>query len=1037
VELTLQAMKTLSELMDKALDLDATSRTQWLAELATGPHASLQPLLADMLAQQANMETAFLVKPISLTTLADPAASGSETATPALVAGTRIGPYVLEREIGVGGMGAVWLAARDDGALKRRVALKLPMLHRTQSLAERFSRERDILASLTHPNVARLYDAGVTASGQPYLALEYVEGKPITVHCDAIGLLVEERLRRFLQVAAAVQYAHANLVIHRDLKPSNILVSEDGQVHLLDFGIAKLLDDPKGQAAETELTMLAGRALTLDYASPEQVSGQAISTASDVYSMGVVLYQLLTGERPYQLKRGSRAELEEAILSIEPQLVSDAVRRGDESLAIKRGVGRGKLAKTLAGDLDTIVAKAMKKAPQERYATVAAFAEDIQRHLDGLPVEAQPDSWRYRAGKFVARHRGGVAAGLAVVAALASGLAIAVWQASVATGEAARADREADLARGEKSRADSEAASARQQSTRADKEAGAALVAAKHAQDQAERADQSSAQAKVAAAQARAAAVLAEQQAAAAQRETQRATAVQGFLTDLFNTNSNDQRNAIQVRTLNAKQLLDRGAGRLEAASSGDLVVDAMLLNLFGNLYENLGDYQTSKRFHEKSINVAEKTHGKQSREYANAILDLAWVESYEVAGKRLDLIEEAEAILRKAAPDGPQLGRALTIKARNIDRAQPAKKLAAAREAVQVLSKHKKETKLWAAAETALALAERESGNYEEGLKALQRSVNLFTQLSGADSLEAGQALGGAGMTQRQLLRSKDAERSLAQAVEILRPYHRDPIDATTFGRGWHLVRAGMGEAESAQRAMEAAYKKLVDADGKTHPLKAGVSSTLSTIAQLRGDTRTSLELAQRALQERGTRSPNLVAADSLTIANNAIGAREVKIAEDALQVAQKIQDEKGLPLLTQRTLERVKASLAALKGNAGVAVMPDDSAASAPEEEGGTPFSRLQASLARAKLSARKGDWNEVKASCSPWLINTGQYELPNYLRGELLMLAAEAEHRTSGGGARAMLDEATLIFSKHDVPHSKRLARLQTLSDMFAAK
>lgn len=1035
MELTLQAMKTLSELMDQALDLDADTRSRWVSDLSTGPHAALQPFLADMLARQADMETAFMVKPITLPD--DPApARETGTLTSTLTPGARIGPYLLQREVGHGGMGAVWLATRADGAMTRQVALKLPTVHLTAALAERFDRERDILAQLTHPNIARLYDAGVSETGRPYLALEYVEGKPITEHCDAINLPISGRLQRFLQVASAVQYAHANLVIHRDLKPSNILVSGDGQVHLLDFGIAKLLDDPKAQANETELTMLAGRALTLDYASPEQVSGQAISTASDVYSMGVVLYQLLTGQKPYQLKRGSRAELEEAILNSEPERMSDTVGRLDASEFAARGLSQSRLARSLRGDLDTIVNKAMKKDPQQRYTTVAAFAEDIQRHLDGLPVEAQPDSLRYRASKFVRRNRVGVAAGVAAMAALTSGLAVAMWQASVATAEAGRADREAEVARLAKSRADVEALTARFQSTRADQEASAARDAARQAEEQAARADRASALAKEAAAQARSAAAVAEQQTTSAKREAARATAVQSFLTDLFNTNSNDQRNAIQVRTLNAKQLLDRGAAKVESQGSGDPVLDVTLFNLIGNLYENLTDYAASKRLHERSVKAAEVTYGRQSKEYANAILDLAWVESHDLTGKRLDLIEEAEATLRKVAADSPSLARALTIKARNIDRAQPARKLVASREAVKILALHPAELKLRAAAETALALAERENGNYEAGLAALQRSVDLFSQLSGADSLEAGQALGGVGSTQRQLLRTTDSERSLARAVEILRPFHRDPIEATTFGRTLYVVRAGE-DAAGAQLALETAYEKLQDSGGKVHPLKAGVSTALATIAQLRGDSRTSLQLAQRALAERDQRSPNLVAADSLAIANNAIGLRELTIAESALNVAQKIHDEKGLPVLTLRTLERVRASLAAAKGSPESLVFDAEVIPEPTTEEGSTPFSRLQRSISRAKLSANKGNWADVKAACDPWLAPGIPYEVPRYLRGELLMLAAEADHRLNGNRAQTLLAEARDIFERNDVPHSKRFLRLQALAQMVAAR
>jgi tetratricopeptide (TPR) repeat protein len=457
---------------------------------------------------------------------------------------------------------------------------------------------------------------------------------------------------------------------------------------------------------------------------------------------------------------------------------------------------------------------------------------------------------------------------------------------------------------------------------------------------------------------------------------------------------------------------------------------------LIGNLYENLTDYAASKRLHERGVKAAEATYGRQSKEYANAILDLAWVESHDLLGKRLDLIEESEATLRKIAPESPSLARALTIKARNIDRAQPARKLAASREAAKILERHPSELKLRAAAETALALAERESGNYEAGLAALQRSVALFSQLSGADSLEAGQALGGVGSTQRQLLRTTDSERSLARAVEILRPYHRDPIEATTFGRTLYVVRAG-NDAAGAQLALETAYLKLRDTGGKIHPLKSGVSTALATIAQLRGDHRASLELSQRALAESDQRSPNLVAADSLAIANSALNLRELAIAENALNVAQKIHDEKGLPVLTVRTLERIRGALAAAKGGPAGSTAEPTAAAEPTPAEGSTPFSRLLRNVTRAQLSAKKGDWLEVKALCDPWLSGDSPYELPSYMRGQLLMLAAEADHRLNGTRAQVLLAEAQAIFERNDVPHSPRFARLRALAQTFAVR
>ena len=249
--------------------------------------------------------------------------------------GDTIGSYRLLRELGSGGMGVVWLAERSDGLVKRPVALKLPhQVWQRAGLAERMAREREILATLTHPNIARLYDAGLTAGHRPFLAIEYVEGHPIDTYCRDHRLDAGARVRLFVQVANAVAYAHAKLVVHRDLKPANILVDADGQVRLLDFGIAKLLD--QHQARETALTELSGRPLTLDYASPEQIRGEPLTIGSDVYSLGVVLYELLSGARPYKLKRDSRGALEDAILEADPPLPSAVAEPGSPPLAPRR-----------------------------------------------------------------------------------------------------------------------------------------------------------------------------------------------------------------------------------------------------------------------------------------------------------------------------------------------------------------------------------------------------------------------------------------------------------------------------------------------------------------------------------------------------------------------------------------------------------------------------------------------------------------------------------------------------------------------------
>ena len=303
----------LNELLDEALSLPPPQREGWLRSLPA-EHAPLKETLAKLLEVRAGIETGDFLGTL-------PKLDGASRGTPdgpdigAPQAGDEVGPWRLIRELGEGGMGSVWLAERADGQLKRQVALKLPRLTWARGLAERMARELDILATLEHPHIARLYDAGVDRLGRPWLALEYVQGRPIDAYAKAEGLTVRQRVELLLQVCEAVAYAHSRLVIHRDLKPSNILVTDEGQVRLLDFGIAKLVQDERTE--DLALTERAGRALTLEYASPEQVRGEPIGTASDVYRLGVVAYEVLTGARPYRLRRGSAAELEEAVLVAE------------------------------------------------------------------------------------------------------------------------------------------------------------------------------------------------------------------------------------------------------------------------------------------------------------------------------------------------------------------------------------------------------------------------------------------------------------------------------------------------------------------------------------------------------------------------------------------------------------------------------------------------------------------------------------------------------------------------------------------------
>jgi serine/threonine-protein kinase len=346
--------------------------------------------------------------------------------------GETIGVWRLVRVLGQGGMGEVFLAERADGQFAQTAALKLVRRGREHDplLIRRFLEERRILATLAHPKVARLLDGGVTDAGLPWFAMEYVPGRPLDRYADEHQLDVPARLALMEQVLGAVAYAHQNLLVHRDLKPGNIFVTDDGDVKLLDFGIAKLLGDQT--ASDPEVTLAYGRIMTPEYASPEQVRGERVTAATDIYSLGAVMYQLLTGQRAHRFEKFTAAEIERVVCSTDPEAPSHAVRA-------LRTPERPRPA--LASDLDTIVLKALQKDPARRYASAEAMLEDLRRFRTGRPLLARPDSFRYRAGKFVGRHRVAVAGALIVMLALIAGVASTMWQAREARLEAARADR--------------------------------------------------------------------------------------------------------------------------------------------------------------------------------------------------------------------------------------------------------------------------------------------------------------------------------------------------------------------------------------------------------------------------------------------------------------------------------------------------------------------------------------------------------------------------------------------------------------------
>ena len=444
-----QQWSALSALYEEADALPAHALPAWLARLEAGRHPLL-PQLKRMLDARAQMETDDFLGTL-------PRLSTAEPRTTEYAAGRRIGPYRLVRPLGEGGMAEVWLAERDDGAFKRQVAIKLPYPRPgRETFAARFDRERDILATLRHPHIAGLFDAGVTQDGQAWLALEYVEGQPISSFCDEHRLPLRERMQLFRQVLLAVQHAHANLVIHRDLKPANILVTPQGEVRLLDFGIAKLLEAQGDAIAETELTREAGRSMTPRYASPEQLMGLPLTTACDVYSLGVVFYELMCGERPYELKVESPAQLEHAILEVEPRAMSRRGLVGANAQA--RGVSVKALRRQLAPELDAIALRCLEKKASARYASVDAVLADLDRWLAGEAVLARsPGAW-YRFWKFTTRHQLAVGLSASAVLALAVTAAVAIVLGMQAREESARAGAARDFMLSLFKRADQEKA---------------------------------------------------------------------------------------------------------------------------------------------------------------------------------------------------------------------------------------------------------------------------------------------------------------------------------------------------------------------------------------------------------------------------------------------------------------------------------------------------------------------------------------------------------------------------------------------------
>jgi serine/threonine-protein kinase len=673
-----------------------------------------------------------------------PSAPAVERRAAWLEPNTRIGPYRVVREIGRGGMGTVFLAERADGGFAQTVALKIMRLGVGTGVADdeelvgRFLQERQILARLEHPNVARLIDGGFTPDGRPYFAMEYVEGEPITAYCDRLQLDIDARLELFEGVCDAVLYAHQHLIVHRDLKPSNTLVAASGRVKLLDFGIAKLLDE----APVASFTRVGGSALTPAYAAPEQIRGERVTTATDVYALGAMLYELLTGRRSLEVPSGGTTlELERAICERDPEPPSAAA-------------SSDRLARRLRGDLDTIVLRALEKEASRRYPSVDALLEDLRRHRGGLPILARPAGTAYRVRKFVSRHRVAVAAGVLVMLSLVAGLVGTAWQARVASREAAKA------------------------------------------------------------------------------REISR------FLTGTFEVADPARANPADIT---ARELLDRGAARIDAELAANPDVQASMMALLGRLYRQLGVYPKAQPLLERAVALQRSMYGERSAEVAATLAELAGLSQDQGRPEEaVRLHQEALAIRREVlGPTHPDVGtslRDLATVLRTAGKHERAEALQ--REALVIHRNHYGPAHSEVASDlTGLGSILRERGQLAAAVTTLRQALELSTRLLGTDHLETNTVMNNLAIALTNSGEFAEAERLYRQvlAFDQRRLGEQHPNTATVRNNLASVLR-DRGEHAEAERL----YRAVLDYDrrelGPRHPYTATVLYNLGTVLHLQG---------------------------------------------------------------------------------------------------------------------------------------------------------------------------------------------------------
>ncbi len=692
-----------------------------------------------------------------LSVVADAVTEAIATARPPL---ERLGPYKLVNMLGEGGMGAVYLAERDDDEFLQKVAVKVVRGLLDPERVRQFRAERQILAWLEHPNIARLLDGGTTPEGLPYLVMEHVEGVPIDEHCDAQRLTVEERLRLFLTVCDAVSHAHRSLIVHRDIKPSNILVTSDGAPKLLDFGIARLALDG---VPDTTTPPGEGRMLTPDYASPEVVRGEQVTTAADVYALGVLLYELMTGARPLHFTAMTSAEIERVVCHVAPRpaslVATEPLERAPapkERAALRRTTP-ARLRAQLAGDLDAVIAMALDKDQSRRYVSVEALAADLRRHLAALPVVARPARWPYIAGRFVARHRWGVSAAAALLAVVA---AAAVTFSVQAARLAVERDRTA------------------------------------YERDTAER--------------------------------------VVDFLTQLFVVSDPDRGGGGAVT---ARELLDRGAERIDDDLAGQPAIRARLLGTIGTVYGGLGLYETSASLLERGLELQRSTAGREHLDTAAAMEDLAeayrelarYDEAERLHGDALALKRRLGASPSAVASSLNNLGLTLSERGRYAD-AEPL-----LREAIATWSEHDGPASEYVAVGlNNLASILRQQGRLGDAVPVLEQAIAIRRQRFGNGHPALAQALGHLGQVYNAQGEFARAEPLLREALGIRqRAYGDDHPDTITALNNLTSLLHDQGDLAAAEPLYRTAVQSVRKRLGAEHPDYAVQLNNLATLLE------------------------------------------------------------------------------------------------------------------------------------------------------------------------------------------------------------